>query len=75
MTFTIDIENNISAFATIDEAAAAIATTFESFTSQKELARLAGTWPQERLVATWNSLAGVKEVKGFKNARTAASKI
>ena len=24
MTFTIDIENNISAFATIDEAAAAI---------------------------------------------------
>jgi hypothetical protein len=33
-TFTIDADNNISAFATKEEAAAAIATTFETFTSQ-----------------------------------------
>jgi hypothetical protein len=37
MTFTIDAENNISAFATAEEAAASTTNTFESFTSQKEL--------------------------------------
>jgi len=57
-TFTIDSDNNISAFPTLEEAAAAITTPFESFTSQKELAALAAKWPEERLVAIWNSLAG-----------------
>ena len=75
MTFTINIENNISAFATQEEAAAATTTPFESFASQKELAQLAGTWPADRLVAIWNSLPGVKPVTGFKSAKTAASKI
>jgi hypothetical protein len=42
MTFTIDIENNISAFATQEEAAANL---FESFTGQKELTQLAAAWP------------------------------
>ena len=74
-TFTIDSDNNISAYATLEEAAAAIATPFESFTSAKELAALAALWPGERLVAIWNSLAGVKPVKSFKNAKAAAGKI
>jgi hypothetical protein len=74
-TFTIDTDNNISAFATAEEAAAAITTTFESFVSQKELAQLAVTWPAERLVAIWNSLPGVTEVNSFKNVKAAASKI
>jgi len=75
MTFTIDIDNNISAFATQEEAAASTTNTFESFASQKELTQLASTWPAERLVAIWNSLAGVKPVKGFKTAKAGASKI
>jgi hypothetical protein len=75
MIFTIDAENNISAFATAEEAAAATINPFESFANQKELTKLAETWPPERLVAIWNSLPGVTEVKGFKNAQTAASKI
>ena len=74
-TFTIDAENNISAFATAEEAAASTATPFESFASQNELAKLAAAWPADRLVAIYNSLAGVKPVKGFKNAKTAAGKI
>ena len=74
-TFTIDAENSITAFASAEEAAASTATPFESFASQKELAALAAAWPAERLVAIWNSLAGVKPVKAFKNAKAAAGKI
>src|ERR1035437_10629690 len=55
-TFTIDNENNISVFATQEEAAAATATPFDSFASQQELADLAAHWPAERLLAVWNSL-------------------
>jgi len=74
-TFTIDTDNNISAFATQEEAAAAITGPFEVFASQGELTQLAGTWAAERLVAIWNSLAGVKPVKSFKTAKAGASKI
>jgi hypothetical protein len=75
MTFTIDTDNNISAFATQEEAAATITTAYEVFTSEKELAQLAAAWPAERLVAIWNSLPGVKPLKTFKTAKTGASKI
>jgi Protein of unknown function (DUF3489) len=74
-TFTIDAENNISAFATPEEAVAATATPFDTFASQKELLSLIGQWPAERLVAIWNSLAGVKPVKGFTSAKAAAGRI
>ena len=74
-TFTIDSDNNITAFGTPEEAAAATTTPFDSFTSEKELAALAAAWPAERLVAIWNSLPGVKPVKAFKSAKAAASRI
>jgi hypothetical protein len=75
MTFTIDTDNNISAFATAEEAAASTSSPFESFTNQKELAQLASAWPEERLVAIYNSLPGVTPVETFKTAKTGASKI
>jgi hypothetical protein len=74
-TFTIDIDNNITAFGSAEEAAAATTTPFETFTSQKELTELAAGWPAERLVAIWNSLPGVQAVKGFKSAKSAAGRI
>jgi len=74
-TFTIDTDNNISAFATQEEAAAAITTAYEFFTTEKELTQLAAAWPAERLVAIWNSLPGVKPVKTFKTTKAAAGKI
>ncbi len=75
-TFTIDTDNNISAFATQEEAAAAATTTpFDTFASQQELGKLAAAWPTDRLVAIWNSLPGVAPAKGFKGAKAAASKI
>jgi len=74
-TFTIDVDNAISVFATPEEAAAALNTPYESFTSQKELAALVAKWPAERLTEIWNGLPGVEPVKSFKSAKTAAAKI
>ncbi len=74
-TFTIDSENNITAFGSAEEAAATTATPIDTFASQKELAELVATWPAERLVAIWNSLPGVEPVNGFKSAKAAANRI
>jgi len=74
-TFTIDTDNNITAFGTPEEAAATTTTPFDTFASQKELAELAAGWPAERLVAIWNSLAGVVAVESFKNTKTAVGRI
>jgi hypothetical protein len=74
-TFTIDTDNNITAFPTPDHAEAAVGAGAQAFTSQKQLAELASAWPAERLVEIWNSLPGVEPVKGFRNAKAAASRI
>jgi integrase/recombinase XerD len=73
-TFTID-EQNITAFGSQEEAAAATATPFDSFGTQKELAALIAAWPAERAAAIWNSLPGVTSVKGFKRSKAATSRI
>ena len=75
MTFTIDTDNNITAFPTPDHAEAAVGAGAQAFASQKELAELAAAWPTDRLVAIWNSLPGVKPVKGFKSSNLAVSRI
>jgi Protein of unknown function (DUF3489) len=74
-TFTIDNDNNITAFGSAEEAGAASTTPFDSFASQKELAELSAAWPAERLVAIWNSLPGVKPVKSFKTGKVAVGRI
>jgi hypothetical protein len=70
-TFSIDTDNNISVFASPEEAAAASTTPFDSFSSQKELAELAKAWPAERLVGTWNSLPGVVALKSLPDTKAA----
>ncbi|MGD1092366.1 MAG: DUF3489 domain-containing protein [Bryobacteraceae bacterium] len=75
MTFTIDDENNITAHGTPEEAVAATATPFDSFSTQKEFAELAKAWPAERVVAIWNSLPGVTPVESFKSTKAAISRI
>ena len=74
-TFTIDNDNNISVFATKEEAAGTAATPFDSFANQNQLAELAAAWPAERLVALWNSLTGVAPVQRFKDRKTAIGRI
>jgi hypothetical protein len=74
-TFTIDIDNNITAFTAPDQAEAVIAAGAQPFATPEELTQLAASWPAERLLAIWNSLPGVTPAKEFKNPKAAASKI
>jgi hypothetical protein len=73
--YTIDETNNITAFANAQQAAEASTTPFDLFTNQNELAELIAGWPEDRLVATFNSLPGVKPVKKLKDSATAAGRI
>jgi hypothetical protein len=75
MIFTIDEQNNITAFGSAEEAATTTATPFDSFSSEQEIAELAKAWPAERLVAIWNSLPGATPLKKFKDCTTAATRI
>jgi hypothetical protein len=81
-TFTINAENNITAFPTPDHAEAAVGAGAQPFTSQQQLAELGATWPVERLVGIWNSFAGVagfgadlKPVQKFTDRKTAIKRI
>jgi len=73
--FTIDEQNNITAFASHEEATAASTTPFDSFGSERELAELVAGWPATRLVALWNSLPGVTPIKSFKSPKAAAARV
>ena len=71
-TFTIDIENNITAYRTGDAIPDGSA---ERFTSEKELAQLAEQWPATRLVEVWSSIPGLTPIKKFTNRKTAVARI
>ena len=75
MFYTIDSENNVTAHATAEEAAATTTTPFDTFASEQELAELAKAWPAERLLAILNSLPGEKPAKKLKDPKTAAGRI
>ena len=74
-TFTIDTDNNITAHATLEDAAATSITPFDSFCSQQEFAELSRPWPTKRLLAIWSSLPGVQPIRKFKDHKTAATRI
>jgi hypothetical protein len=80
-TFTIDATNNITAFASPEEARAAKINNAEFFGTSQELAKLAASWPSNRPVEIWNSFAGVapftkfKPVKKFTNRKVAVTRI
>ena len=73
--FTIDEQNNITAFASQEEAAAANTGPFDSFGTEKELAELVAGWPAERLVALCNSLPGMTQVNSCKGPQFAAARV
>src|SRR5260370_37725490 len=73
-TFTIDETNNISAWASQNQAAEG-ARNAERFGSQSDLAELTASWPSARVVEVWNSLPGVSPVKKFTDRKTAAARI
>ena len=70
--FTIDEDQNITAHASAEEAAA---VGGDRFKTTAELAKLASSWPADRLVGIWNSLPGVIPVKKFMDRNTAVTRI
>lgn len=81
-TFVIDTDNNITAFAALEDALNYRAGSTEgTFATERELAKLTSQWPIGRFVDTWNSFAGVppfgdlKPVKKFTDRKTAVGRI
>ena len=76
-TFTIDTDNNITAFAAAEQ----ISEGQDRFTSEKEFAKLSVDWPITRFVEVWNAFAGappfgeLKPVKKFTDRKTAVARI
>ena len=81
--FTIDMDNNITAFASDEQVQANIPPSgYDAiFSTEKEFAKLSSDWPATRLVEIWNSFAGqvpfdaLQPVKKFKDRTTAVSRI
>ena len=73
-TFTIDTENNITAFASVQSIGDTAAGT-ETFSTPEQLAALAAQWPAARLLDVWNSLPGVTPVERFTSRSVAAKRI
>jgi hypothetical protein len=79
-TFTIDSDNTVTAFATLEEARANGASD-AIFISEKELGKLSALWPISRYAELWNNFAGVvpfaelKPVKKFANRTAAVARI
>ena len=71
-SFSIDSDNNITAFASATESKAAGG---ESFTTEAEWSKLTADWPTRRLVEVWNSIPGFTPVHKFTSRRTAVDRI
>jgi hypothetical protein len=67
-TFTIDTDNNITAFASLQEARKAKSNQAEYFGSAQELAKLVASWQATRPVDIWNSFAGVAPFSSLKRS-------
>src|SRR5260221_12630402 len=74
-TFTIDNEDNITVFASAEEAAQAGGATAIQFDSQAALARVSADWPLSRFVEIWNSISGNKQVSKFADRQKAVARI
>jgi len=73
--FTIDADNNITAYASSQEATLAEGEGLTQFGSQADLASAASEWPISRLVDIWNSIPGNTEVSKFQDRKKAVTRI
>ena len=72
--FTIDTDDNITAFVSTEELGELKEGT-QRFANEEDLERLAAGWPGSRLVEIWNGLAGVRPVEKFTSRKTAVTRI
>src|SRR5260370_12482282 len=74
-TFTINDDNNITVFASAEEAAQAGDPTTIHFDSQAALARVSADWPLSRFVELWNRISGHQQVSKFADRKKAVARI
>jgi hypothetical protein len=74
-TFTINDDNNITAFASVAEPGQAGDSTATSFDSQAALAQVSADWPLSRFVEIWNSIPGNTSVSKFADRKKAVARI
>lgn len=74
-TFTINEDNNITAFATAAETVQAGDSTAISFDSQAALAKVSADWPLSRFVDLWNSIPGNTAVSKFADREKAVARV
>ena len=74
-TFTIAEDNNITVFASAEEATQAGDATATTFDSQATLAKLSSEWPLSRFVEIYNSIPGNTEVSKFADRKKAVARI
>ena len=76
MTFVIYADNNITAYnSAAAPEGAELKPNEQSFSTEKELATLSGSWPGARLIEIWNTLPGATTVKKFSDRKKAVSRI
>ena len=74
-TFTITDDNNITVYASAEEAAQAGDSTATTFDSQAALAKVSADWPLSRFAEIWNSVPGNAEVSKFADRKKAVARI
>ena len=74
-TFTINDDNNITAFNSAQDAAQSGDSAATSFDSQAALKKVSAAWPLSRLVDIWNSIPGQREVHTFPHRGKAVARI
>src|SRR5713226_9192410 len=66
-TFTIDADNNITAYVSDEEANQSEVAGLVHFDSQATLAKVSADWPMSRFVEIWNGIPGQTPVKKFQD--------
>jgi Protein of unknown function (DUF3489) len=74
-TFTIDADNNITAYPSAEEARQGDAAGLVHFDSQATLAKVSTDWPLSRFVELWNGIPGQTPVKKFQDRKKAVARV
>jgi Protein of unknown function (DUF3489) len=74
-SFTLDADNNITAYASTEEANQGDTAGLIHFDSQSTLAKVSADWPMSRFVEIWNGIPGQSPVKKFQDRKKAIARV
>ena len=73
--FTIDDDNNITAYTSAEEVSQSDAAGLIRFDSQATLTKASTDWPMSRFVQIWNGIPGQSRVKKFQDRKEAVARV